>query len=422
MLRTRERKTVDTVFGIDLPRAFYLGSAMPRVFACCHCGQKLRAPDRNEGRRYKCPSCGLAIEVPTELQSAEPELMAPRSRAYSEKQWTSGQAGAQLMQDSIVGTVFPYFRWSPTGDGRTSDEHEALGKLGLNGTSVFRCDDPLFAPWFEARRKGLRPCRCGATVMTTRQAAQCGAHEAQLWYATGNPPAKPEWAKAPPFDPWTDNNCELLGWGGRHSMWNDDDFRDHPGNPDRWLYEVEFENECEYVPADVPLLCQALDDPHKRLDAINALLRMGLDASDARPKLIALLGDGSLDNETQISISYALASISSSQRPVVSTDLTQLPVGALCQMLTCLKSKLDEPMRDIVCGAIVLLGNASVPRLCQLLTDRYAATRATAARALGSIGLDAGEAVSRLESLHCDRSKLVRQAAVEALRKIQTFS
>jgi len=205
-------------------------------------------------------------------------------------------------------------------------------------------------------------------------------------------------------------------------MWNDDDYRDHPGNPDRWLYEVEYENEDEYVPADVPLLCQALDDPHKRLDAINALLRMGLDASDARPKLIDLLGDGSLDNQTQISTSYALAAISSSQRPVASTDLTQLPVGALCQMLMCLKSKLDEPMRNIVCGAIVLLGNAPVPHLCQLLTDRYAATRATAARALGSIGPDAGEAVSNLESLLHDRSKFVREAAVEALRKIQKFA
>ena len=133
--------------------------------------------------------------------------------------------------------VFPYFWWSPIDDGRTSDEHLALASMGLDGTSVFRVDDPTFAPWFEARRNGIRPCRCSLTRMTTLQAAKRGVQEPRLWHSTGEPPGNPMWVKPPQFDPWTNNACELIGWGNKHSQWNDDEYRDHPGNPDRWLDE-----------------------------------------------------------------------------------------------------------------------------------------------------------------------------------------
>ena len=51
----------------------------------------------------------------------------------------------ELADDPVVAELFPYQSIDPIDDGRTRPNHLALKKLGLNGTSVYRRDDPF---WF----------------------------------------------------------------------------------------------------------------------------------------------------------------------------------------------------------------------------------------------------------------------------------
>ena len=213
-------------------------------FCCSHCGKRLRAPDHAGGKRGSCPICKQVIVIPDEIVIAElveSEQPTFRPLEFNQEQWISGQANAKTMQDSIVAACFPYFRWCPVGDGRTSDEHVGLEEMGLDGTNIFRCDDPTFARWFAARREGLRPCRCSTIPVTIEKAADEGIREARRWRETDKPPSTPVWVRPPSFDPWTDSACELLGWGSPHSGYNDDDFRNHPANPDSWQYEDDDE-------------------------------------------------------------------------------------------------------------------------------------------------------------------------------------
>ncbi|HEV8063169.1 MAG TPA: hypothetical protein VGP68_25030 [Gemmataceae bacterium] len=35
------------------------------------------------------------------------------------------------------------------------------------------------------------------------------------------------------FDPWSlEDDCELLGWGSEQSKYDDEEYADHPGNPE----------------------------------------------------------------------------------------------------------------------------------------------------------------------------------------------
>ena len=65
---------------------------------------------------------------------------------------------ATVMANPIVARMFPYQAYLPIHDGRVREEHLALGELGLDGTNVYRRDDPFWdlftPPW------GFQ-CRCG---------------------------------------------------------------------------------------------------------------------------------------------------------------------------------------------------------------------------------------------------------------------
>lgn len=104
-----------------------------------------------------------------------------------------------LMSNPVVDELFPYQEYLPIGDDRVRSEHALLGTLGLDGTGVYRRDDPFWdrftPPW------GFN-CRCGVNVLTKEQAARKGVREAQRWVATGEPPARPEhrWGDIP-FEP-----------------------------------------------------------------------------------------------------------------------------------------------------------------------------------------------------------------------------
>ena len=94
-----------------------------------------------------------------------------------------------LASNPVVEEVFPYQEILPIDDGRTREDHLALASLGLNGTGVFRRDDPMWRlftpPW------GYQ-CRCGVNLLTIDAAARRGVVEASLWESSGEPPANPE--------------------------------------------------------------------------------------------------------------------------------------------------------------------------------------------------------------------------------------
>ncbi len=104
-----------------------------------------------------------------------------------------------LMQDPVVASAFPYQEYVHIGDDRVRDEHARLSQLGLNGTNVYRRDDPFwdhFTPPWDYN------CRCAVNVLTLEAAAARGVKEAQSWLETGQPPLRPEYRLAAiPFRP-----------------------------------------------------------------------------------------------------------------------------------------------------------------------------------------------------------------------------
>lgn len=95
-----------------------------------------------------------------------------------------------IAEDPIVQELFPYWAYNAIHDARTREEHLDLEHLGLNGTNIYRADDPMWEfftpPW-------SWQCRCGRTPMTIESAARAGVKEAQHWLATGQKPLIPEW-------------------------------------------------------------------------------------------------------------------------------------------------------------------------------------------------------------------------------------
>lgn len=94
-----------------------------------------------------------------------------------------------VVEHPLVSDAFPYATIDPIGDDRVRKTHLALEKCGLNGTNVYRTDDPVFQtfrpPWDFS-------CRCGWGSLTIRQAAAKGVSEANVWFHTGIQPVTPE--------------------------------------------------------------------------------------------------------------------------------------------------------------------------------------------------------------------------------------
>lgn len=95
-----------------------------------------------------------------------------------------------LRSNPIVAATFPYQAYIAVHDGRARDHHRDLEKLGLNGTNIYRADDPFwdyFTPPWDYN------CRCGVQMLTLEQAAARGVKEAQEWLRTGRAPVHPEY-------------------------------------------------------------------------------------------------------------------------------------------------------------------------------------------------------------------------------------
>jgi len=103
-----------------------------------------------------------------------------------------------VLSHPLVRSGFPYSSYDAIHDDRVRHEHHEIEKYGIQGTNIYRTDDPVFQlfrpPWDYN-------CRCGWTAMTVRQAAEAGIEEAKQWLETGIEPYPPAYVKMPPFAP-----------------------------------------------------------------------------------------------------------------------------------------------------------------------------------------------------------------------------
>jgi SPP1 gp7 family putative phage head morphogenesis protein len=102
-----------------------------------------------------------------------------------------------VLDTPLVGDEFPYLEYVAVHDSRARPEHLAMERHGLDGTNVYRKDDPVIRrfmpPW------GYN-CRCAIIPATVEDAARAGVREAREWLRTGRPPAQPQFVQPPPFD------------------------------------------------------------------------------------------------------------------------------------------------------------------------------------------------------------------------------
>lgn len=136
-----------------------------------------------------------------EQQFEEGSFLAP---AHAETIFRVNVLGAysdgqeRLLDDPAVGGLFPYREYNCTHDDRVRPEHKALETLGIQGTNLYRADDPVWSlfrpPWAWNDRCVWRP-------VSIREAARKGIAEAIAWLETGLPPVRPDWVAMPPFRP-----------------------------------------------------------------------------------------------------------------------------------------------------------------------------------------------------------------------------
>lgn len=126
------------------------------------------------------------------------------SRAHIETLYrTNGGAAAaagreRILNHPLVGDAFPYYAYHATHDERTEETHLALEKLGIQGTNIYRRDDPI---WDKFMPPWRWRCRCDLNPLTIRDAARAGIREAQIWLETGVMPMPPAYVPHPPFEP-----------------------------------------------------------------------------------------------------------------------------------------------------------------------------------------------------------------------------
>jgi len=115
-------------------------------------------------------------------------------RTYTARAYSAGQM--DVHDHPLIADAFPYVLYNAIHDGRVRPEHLALEHCGLNGTAVYRADDPVI-------RKHWPPwewnCRCVCVFLSVRDAAARGVREAISWLRTGQPPDYPEYVADPGF-------------------------------------------------------------------------------------------------------------------------------------------------------------------------------------------------------------------------------
>jgi SPP1 gp7 family putative phage head morphogenesis protein len=107
--------------------------------------------------------------------------------------YSAGQR--DIIQHPVVMRGVPYVRWISVHDRRVRTDHLAMETAGIEGTSIFRLDDPILQRiWPPASYQ----CRCHLIMMDLRSAARY-ITEARQWLETGQPPAIPTWIESVPI-------------------------------------------------------------------------------------------------------------------------------------------------------------------------------------------------------------------------------
>ena len=121
-------------------------------------------------------------------------LTAPQVEAVYRTQTARAYSAGQIevLDHPMVADEFPYLLYSATHDSRARHEHLAMEKLGLNGTSVYRRDDPVWDLYYPPWGWG---CRCVVFPLSIEDAAAKGVREAREWLRSGRPPSMPEWVR-----------------------------------------------------------------------------------------------------------------------------------------------------------------------------------------------------------------------------------
>jgi hypothetical protein len=136
------------------------------------------------------------------LSDVEPNTFL--SEGHMENVWrTNVQTGFSdgqmvVLNHPFIRDGFPYATYNSIHDDRRRPEHGEMEKLGIQGTNVYRIDDPVFQlfrpPW------GYNE-RCNWSPMTVLHAAERGIAEAKQWLASGIEPSPPAFVRMPDFRP-----------------------------------------------------------------------------------------------------------------------------------------------------------------------------------------------------------------------------
>lgn len=110
-----------------------------------------------------------------------------------------------VLQHPGVREEFPYLAYAAIHDSRTGDKvkglphpsHLMMESLGIQGTNIYRADDPVILKFFPPWRWN---CRCSVVPLSIEDASAAGIREAKIWLRTGIPPYTPAWVPHPPFD------------------------------------------------------------------------------------------------------------------------------------------------------------------------------------------------------------------------------
>ena len=117
-------------------------------------------------------------------------------RTTVQTQFSDGQE--TVLSHPLVRSGFPYRARDAIHDERVRENHLALEKMGIQGTNIYRANDPV---WQLFRVPWDYNDRCSDTPVTVRQAAEAGINEAQQWLETGVEPSPPAYVPMPDFRP-----------------------------------------------------------------------------------------------------------------------------------------------------------------------------------------------------------------------------
>ena len=107
-----------------------------------------------------------------------------------------GTGQRRVLDNPYVKLAFPYVVWNATRDARVRKAHWAMETAGLDGTTIYRSDDPeIIRVWAPHAWN----CRCVMVAITLADAAKRGIKQAIEWLKSGIPPVDPQWVASVPI-------------------------------------------------------------------------------------------------------------------------------------------------------------------------------------------------------------------------------